>query len=60
MQAGGGLIEDEELGLGTYGGAEELAEFEALAGPMVGDAWGAVLEFVGADLDDACNTLGLP
>lgn len=37
-----------------------LASFEELARPVAAGNWGAILLFVGCDLEYACNVLGLP
>ena len=37
-----------------------LDEFGRLAQPVAGDSWGAVLLFIGADLEYICNVLGYP
>ena len=37
-----------------------LAEFERLAQPVEDGKWGGALLFVGADLEYACNMLGMP
>ena len=37
-----------------------LASFEVLSRPVEPGSWGAMLMFVGCDLEYACNILGLP
>eukprot|EP00974_Lingulodinium_polyedra_P125816 11195946-Lingulodinium_polyedra.AAC.1 len=37
-----------------------LDEFGRLAQPVEGESWGAVLLFIGADLEYVCNELGFP
>ena len=40
--------------------ATVLASFEQLAAPVAPGTWGGILLFVGADMEYACNVLGLP
>ena len=37
-----------------------LESFEELAKPVEAGSWGGILLFIGADLDYACNVLGMP